>query len=140
MTLALFDTNVLLDVFLERDEHFLGATMLLERVAEGDLIGSATTTSITDIWYLVRRQKDWHTARDSVRRVTVQLNLVEVGRRDIHTALADVDAGVFRDFEDAVQHAAAEAAGADVIVTRNEADFRQGRVEALTPFELLNRL
>jgi hypothetical protein len=57
----------------------------------------------------------------------------------------DVDAEVidralpsaFRDFEDAVQMAAAVAAGADYVATRDVKDFSAGPVPAVTPAELL---
>ena len=39
----------------------------------------------------------------------------------------------FSDFEDAVTHAAAQAVGAEVIVTRNIKDFRNGTVPAMLP-------
>ncbi|WP_129674349.1 hypothetical protein [Candidatus Chloroploca sp. Khr17] len=44
------------------------------------------------------------------------------------------------DFEDAVQVAAAQAAGIDVIVTRNGADYTDAPMLILTPKELLSRL
>jgi hypothetical protein len=43
----------------------------------------------------------------------------------------------YRDFEDAVQMAAAVRVGAAYLVTRNVADFRTGPLPALQPAELL---
>ena len=41
-----------------------------------------------------------------------------------------------KDYEDAVQHASAEWAGAEGIVTRNVPDFKQATLKVYTPVEL----
>jgi hypothetical protein len=45
-----------------------------------------------------------------------------------------------RDFEDAMQVAAAQACAADIIATRNTRDFRASPVKARTPKQLLVQL
>jgi len=45
-----------------------------------------------------------------------------------------------QDFEDALQAAAAVACNADVIVTRNLADFRKSPVQAVSPKDFLKLL
>lgn len=44
------------------------------------------------------------------------------------------------DFEDAVQHFAAFAHGADVLVTRNAQDFKRSRVKVMSPSALVRSL
>ena len=45
-----------------------------------------------------------------------------------------------KDFEDALQCAAALACGADVIVTRNLEDYQLSPINAVTPTQILNDL
>jgi hypothetical protein len=45
-----------------------------------------------------------------------------------------------KDFEDALQCAAALACGADVIVTRNLEDYHFSPINAVTPTQILNDL
>ena len=45
-----------------------------------------------------------------------------------------------RDFEDAMQVAAATAGSAEVIVTRNARDYRRSPIRALTPAALLREI
>ena len=45
-----------------------------------------------------------------------------------------------KDFEDAMQVAAALACGADLIATRNVRDYAKAPVEVVTPAELVRRL
>lgn len=44
------------------------------------------------------------------------------------------------DFEDAVQHAAAEASGLDTIVTRNVRDYKNATLTIMLPADFLKKL
>jgi len=72
-------------------------------------------------------------ARDQVHGL---LGLFEVAPvdRDVLDGALDID---FPDYEDAVLHEAARAAGANVIVTRDRDDFVNSAIPALDPSELL---
>ena len=67
---------------------------------------------------------------------TASFQVADVTERTVLTALA----GAFHDFEDAVCHAAALEVGAELIVTRNLADFAAGTVPAVLPEMLLASL
>ncbi len=45
-----------------------------------------------------------------------------------------------KDFEDALQYAAALTCDADVIVTRNIEDYQSSPINAITPTQILNDL
>ena len=64
--------------------------------------------------------------------------MADVARTGRGDALAALDLPM-RDFEDALQVAAAMACGAQFIVTRNERDFKASPVPALNPDALLRR-
>jgi len=139
LKLLLFDSNVVLDLLLKRRDHHAPATSLFELAAAGLLEGAISSASSTDIWYIVQRQTDRSTAREAVVRLVDTLTLLPIDQPVVESALRDVDTGAFTDFEDAVQHAAAEAAGAEAIITRNTCDFAGARLEVLTPTEYLTR-
>jgi predicted nucleic acid-binding protein len=139
LSLLLFDSDVVLDLLLQRDGYLMPSASLFDLAAAGLLEGAISSASLTDIWYIVRRQTDWRTAREAIGRLVDSLTLLAVDRPVIISALRDVDSGAFTDFEDAVQHAAAEAAGADAIITRNTRDFAGARLKVLTPTEYLTR-
>jgi predicted nucleic acid-binding protein len=50
---VLFDTNVILDVLLERRPFSESASKLLSRVEKGEITGLVCATTITTIYYLV---------------------------------------------------------------------------------------
>ncbi len=73
--------------------------------------------------------------RDFIRSLLAWADVAQTGRADALAAL-DLPIG---DFEDALQVAAAMACGAQVIVTRNERDFKASPVAALNPEAFLRK-
>lgn len=133
----LFDTNVLLDALLARDPFLEDARVLFEAVEAGQLKGFISATTITDIYYLVRRQ----TQSDEVTlaAVTRLLALMEICLVD-RAVLEQAIALRFQDFEDAVQIACAITSRLDVIVTRDQAGFTGATIAVMSPRELSRRL
>ena len=52
MRKVLFDTNIILDIALERKPFFDDALKLFELIDEGKITASITATTITDIYYI----------------------------------------------------------------------------------------
>lgn len=130
---VLFDTNVLLDVILCRAPWEADATALLDRAARGEVEGFVAAHAITTIHYLVERARTRHAALSAVSDLLSVVDVAAVGREDLHRALT---IGL-KDFEDAVQVAAALGAGADYLVTRDAKHFRKAPIEIRTPGEVL---
>lgn len=130
---VLFDTNVVLDVLLAREPHVDAAARLLSLVDRGGIDGVLCATTVTTIHYLANKAVGPTEAEHHIR------NLLEM------FAVAAVDGPVlagalelrFPDFEDAVLHQAATAAGCGAIVTRNGQDFGEARLPVFAPAELL---
>jgi len=124
----LFDTNVILDVVLERVPFYHGSALALSRASSPRLLGLVSAHAIPTIACIVGKTK---TAKD-VRRVLESLlsglSVAAVTDSEIRRALISPLA----DFEDALTLAAAEECQANYIVTRNTRDFR-GSVRAILP-------
>jgi len=129
----LIDINVLLDVALQRPGAPASAKLLglCGRQHEGWLAWHSVAT----LAYLIERQQSAISGRDFIRSMLVWADVAHTGRAD---ALAALDLPM-RDFEDALQVAAAMACGAQVIVTRNERDFKASPVPALNPDAFLRK-
>lgn len=130
---VLFDTTVLLDVILGRTPWEADASALLDRAALGELEGFVAAHAVTTIHYLVERARTRHVALSAVRDLLSIIDVAAVGREDVHRALT---LGL-KDFEDAVQVAAALGVGADYLVTRDAKHFRTAPIEIRTPGEVL---
>lgn len=129
----LIDINVLLDVALQRP----GATASAQVLALCGRQHEAWLAwhSIATLAYLIERQQSAISGRDFIRGLLVWADVAKIGRPD---ALAALDLPM-RDFEDALQVAAAMACGAQFVITRNERDFKNSPVPALSPDAFLRQ-
>jgi predicted nucleic acid-binding protein len=116
---VLLDTNVILDIALERQPFEASAARILEASDFDQFHLFITASMATDIYYLARKARGRETAIAFLKDL---LDLVDVCEVDKTVLLEALDAG-FPDFEDAVQNSAAGKAKIDAIVTRNKDDF-----------------
>ena len=134
---VLIDTNVVLDLLLDRQPFSEAASELFDRVEENSIEGFLGATTLTTLFYLAAKTTDSATARDQVRRLLVLCSVAPVDKSVLTEAL---DLGL-RDFEDAVLVAAARRVDAQVLVTRNLKDFRKvGGLTIVSPAELVESL
>lgn len=131
---VLFDTNVLLDVLLEREPHVQVASKLIALVDNRRIEGSICATAATTLYYVGAKDLGRKRAHDHVRTL---LSLFEVAPVDRNVLQRALDDDGFNDYEDAVAHAAAHAAGVGAIVTRNGGDFAKATIPVFDPHELL---
>ena len=130
---VLFDTNVVLDVFLAR-QPFVGAASELFGLAEHSRIeGLLCATTITTVDYLLMQAMPRPDANQSLRKLLALFEIASVNRAVLEEALKSK----LTDFEDAVLDQAGRLAGAEVIVTRNQKDFRHAFLRILGPDEFL---
>ena len=128
-----FDTNVVLDVLLDRAPFAESARRLWAAVEAGRVEGVLAAHAFTTVWYLVAEARTPVSARGVVALVAGVFGVAAVDQAVVRRAL-ELE---FRDFEDAVCAAAAEAAGCDLVVTRNRKDFGHSPVTAVDPITAL---
>jgi len=129
MRRILFDTNVVLDVLLDRRPHVEASAAAWAAVETGACEGMLAAHALTTIHYLVRKEL----ASGKARRI-VSAILRVFGVAAVDGAVVSRGAGIASvDFEDAVTAAAALMAGCDYIVTRDPRGFRGSPVRPLTP-------
>jgi len=132
----LIDTNVVLDLVLERQPFVESAILVFERIERGNLAGYIAATTITNIFYIIRKIEGREVALAAIHRLLVGLQCCAVDRRTIETALS---LGL-KDFEDSVQLACATLDQLDAIVTRDPKDFSSSNLPIYSPTELLTQL
>lgn len=128
----LFDTNVILDVILNRQPFATNAILLVGAVEEKRLRGLLCATTLTTIDYLVSKALGTEQSRSTLKKL---LQLFEVAVVDHTVIQAAIESGI-KDFEDAVLYEAAKRAGADGVVTRNKQDFVPVELPIYLPDEL----
>ncbi len=133
---VLFDTNIILDVLLDRKSFSEHALFLMSKVEKSEIDGFLCATTVTTIHYLLSKYLDKEKAIESINSIMALFEIASVNRLVIRNALESK----FTDFEDAVLHEAARHAGAKYIITRNIKDFKKTKIPAFTPTEFLSML
>jgi predicted nucleic acid-binding protein len=130
---VIIDTNVVLDVLLER-KPFATAAVDVFCLVEGSRIEAfLCATTVTTIDYLLARSLPAPVARSAIRQLISLFEIAPVNRPVIERALGTR----IQDFEDAVMVEAGLLAGADSIVTRNTKDFAGSPLKVFEPKEFL---
>jgi predicted nucleic acid-binding protein len=129
----MLDTNVVLDVLLERESFVEDSSAIFAMVEGGVLTGLLCATTITTLAYLAGKTVGRPQAAKQVRQLLSLFEIAPVTRAVLDGASASKAA----DFEDAVLAEAALQAGAQAIITRNLRDFAHSPVRAHTPAQWL---
>ena len=129
---VLIDTNIILDFLQERKPFVEDAVNLFEKIDAGEIEGFISATTITNIYYIIRKAAGIEVAENAISQILNDLQICKVDR----TILEQAVALKFRDFEDAVQYACAMAYGVDAIATRDIADFVTGDIPVKLPRDL----
>ena len=116
---ASIDINVFMDIIFRRKPFVYPAIGVWRQIDSGHVRGCFVSTTVTTLYYLVEKHKGSERAREAVARLLEMFEIRPVNRQVFDLAHSKR----FRDFEDAVQDAAAELANVSVIVTRNAKDF-----------------
>jgi predicted nucleic acid-binding protein len=128
----LFDTNVILDVLLDREPFSTIVSQLLSKVEIGEISGYICATTVTTVHYLASKVVGADRAQQEIRKLLTLFEVAPVNRSVLESALT----ARFTDFEDAVVHEAALHIGAEGIVTRDIAGFKRAKVPVYSPEEL----
>ncbi len=132
----LLDTDVLIDVALDRHPFSGPASDLLDRIERGPENAFIAWHTVSNFYYLVAPSRGGTSARGFIVELTRFVAVASTGTEALHYA-----AGLpMADFEDAMQVAAARECGARYIVTRNVRDYRRSPIRAVTPRDALDDL
>ena len=132
----LIDTNILLDVMMERQEFVKDSSMIWKLCETEGVTGYISALTITNLVNIMRKKLDPKKIADIISLLRMIFVFTDLGVSDINLA-----SGMeWNNFEDAVLSATAYRVHADYIVTRNTRDFADSRVPAFTPNEILNRI
>lgn len=129
---VLIDTNIVLDLILNREPFVESASILFEMVEITKIQGFIAATTITNIFYIVRKAQGRQKAIEAIARLSTGLVICSVDSLVVRRALECN----LKDFEDRVQLACAEINQLDAIVTRDISDFLGVELSILSIAEL----
>ncbi len=135
MNKVLLDTNIILDIALERREFFEKSKELLLTINKLNIPSYVTATTVTDIYYILKKSKGHQLTILFLKNLFDFIDIAGVSKEIIFSALNSE----FADFEDAVQAACASQNDINSIVTRNSTDFKMSKLEIYTPSEFIRQ-
>ena len=129
----LFDTNIILDLLLDREPFSEGAQILVSKVETGEVIGILCATTVTTIHYLLSKSLGKEKSIEVIRSLLKLFEIASVTRTVLEDALEAND----RDYEDSVIYKSAYHSGAGIVVTRDRKGFAKSDLPVMSPRELL---
>lgn len=132
----LIDTNILVDMALDRRPFSVNASRLLNRLENSSNRAYISWHSVSNYYYVVSPTVGGVETRQMIVDLLRIVSVVPTGTEDLLYAASLP----MRDFEDAMQVAAARACGASHIVTRNARDYAQSPIPAIDTHEALRLL
>ena len=131
---VLVDTNVVLDVLLDRRPFAEAATQVFAFVEESRIEGFLCATTVTTVDYLLGQALTPEETRDALQRLLNLFEIAPVNRPVLEQAMRSR----ISDFEDAVLEQAGRLVAVDAITTRNVRDFEKSTVTVFDPLELIS--
>ncbi|MGN0587756.1 MAG: type II toxin-antitoxin system VapC family toxin [Oscillospiraceae bacterium] len=133
---AMIDTNIIIDVLTEREPYFQKSHDVLSLCEKKMINGFVTASTITDIFYIVRRHT--HNTEIAYKCLGFLLDIVKVLPVTNDNVVAAFMARS-KDFEDRLLAECALANNCAYIITRNTDDFADFGVPLLTPDEAIKK-
>lgn len=126
------DTNVLLDILLERNPWANDAAVLFSMADRKEIELLCCSLSFSTAIYLMQRFK--YSRKEIVSKLSIVKSICTV--TTVNEAVIDrMLQSDFNDLEDAIQYYSALAFGAEAIVTRNIKDFTASKIPVVSPHD-----
>jgi len=134
MKRILIDTDVILDLFFDREPFSENAAKVLSLCEKKAVIGFVTPVIISNVYYLLSQKAKQEKVIEKLKILVTILEVLVIDKNTITVALNSE----FKDFEDALQNYSAELNGEiDMIITRNTKDYKKSKLGIINPENFL---
>ena len=131
------DTNVIIDLLAKRQPFYKDAKDLFSMIAKEELIAYTSVKSISDVYYVLKRNT--HNKTDTDKLIVKLISLLYVADNEGIDLLKSLSYKT-KDFEDNLISQLSSRMKLDYIISRNIQDFDQDIVKTITPKECLSIL
>jgi predicted nucleic acid-binding protein len=132
----LLDTNIVLDLLLERKPFVDFAEEIFINIEKQEIEGFLSPTSITTIYYLLNKYLDKNRCNETIKTLLDLFDIVKVDKKILRESLEN--SGI--DFEDSVIYTSANFANIDIIITRDKKGFKNSKTKVLSPAKFLKEI
>ena len=131
------DTNIVLDLLAKR-EPFYESTAKLFSLADRNVIQlSVSSLTFANTNYVLSKLKSASEAKEILRKFKLLVQIVSLSEKIVDLALND---SAFKDFEDGLQYYSAIESNQNIIITRNQKDFKSSQLAIMSAEEFLSSL
>ncbi len=130
------DTNIVLDLLAHRMPYYTDAAKLFSLADRKEIKLSVSALCLADINYILSKQNLEMDVRGILRKFKVLVDVLPFDDKIIDLALNSE----FRDFEDAIQYFTAIENEQDLIITRNQPDFKESKIPVMNAGEFIKTI
>ncbi|MBI4977157.1 MAG: PIN domain-containing protein [Spirochaetes bacterium] len=121
MNKVFLDSDVILDLLLNREPDVQFIEQLFTKIEVGDIEGYTSSLVFSNVYYVLRKYTNHEKAMSGIKKLQQIIRILNVGKNEICSA-SESD---FNDFEDAIQIYTAKNNKIKVIITRNKQDYKK---------------
>ncbi len=136
MNKVFLDSDVLLDLLLDRTPFSDDIAAIIEVSIDSEVKLCTSPVSITNIHYIIGSLENKSKADLKTKKLLQIVDMENIGQTVIDRAVSSK----FKDFEDSVQNYCAEESGHNIIITRNTKDYKESTLSIFTPKEYLAKI
>jgi len=136
MRKILIDTNVIIDIALDREPFVNHAKEIIKLIDKQKIKAYISATTVTDIYYITKRKTSHEQVIIFLENLFVFISVLSVNEGIVKKAIKSEK----KDFEDAIQIETSKENDISVIITRNKKDFENSGLKIMNPDEYINEL
>jgi len=121
------DTNIVLDFLGERENFYEAAAKILTLADQKKITVYTSPSSISNAYYILAKYENPKAALEKIRKFKVLCSISIMNDEVVERAINSD----FKDFEDGMQYYSAIAENCEIIITRNEKDFKSALIPVM---------
>ena len=129
------DTNILLDIFLNRDFEISESKLIFEKVEQQEIIWCISSLSFPNFYYIARKFNKSREVFSFFEYLLLNFEIVDLCKYVLEESI-QIDK---IDFEDNIQYVSAINNNCEYIITRNKNDFMEKWIYIVSPKEFTQK-
>ncbi len=134
MQKVFLDTNIVIDFLGERKGFYDFSAKILTLADKKKIKVYTSPTSISNCYYILSRHENSKNVLEKIRKFKLLCGISVMNDEVIEKAINSD----FKDFEDSMQYFSALETNCDIIITRNQKDFKNALIPVMNPESYLN--
>lgn len=134
MQKVFLDTNIVIDFLGERKGYYDFSAKILTLADKKKIKVYTSPTSISNCYYILSRHENSKIVLEKLRKFKLLCGISVMNDEVIEKAVNSD----FKDFEDSMQYFSALETNCDIIITRNQKDFKNALIPVMNPESYLN--